>query len=258
MLAVYPKALGSNWLHQVAPNADQRRSWQKKLDAENAERANRGLPVSSYSILDYTTLGELYEIAEKRWKELEPALGRRDDGLAMLRRVVKIRNPAAHARDTPTIDRYLALGISGDIRAKVTALMSTQSPAGEWFPRIDMVRDSFGIEAPLLTPNLGVGRPVATTDKILHPGDEVIYDCRGTDPQDRELIWRALVGHRCVDQQQGRDVSLRWQVDTADIMRWQTLRIQMSHVGTGHRGGMFDVEVGYHYQVLPARPQPGA
>ncbi len=191
MLGVYPKALGGKWLKQVAPDAEKRTDWQNLMDAENADRVRQGLPPSNYSILDYTTLGELYMIAERCWLPLQPALGRNEDSLAMLRRVVKIRNPAAHARDTPTTDRYLALGISGDIRAKVTAFRSTQSPAGEWFPRIDMVRDSFGVEAPLLMANLGLGRQVATTNKTLHPGDEVIYDCRGTDPQDRELVWRA-------------------------------------------------------------------
>lgn len=73
---------------------------------------------------------------------------------------------------------------------QVTIYMSSQDPAGDYFPRIESITDSFGNtfngsdpssrNAFVSTIQTGLG---------LRVGDTFTFDCVGTDPHGRELEW---------------------------------------------------------------------
>jgi hypothetical protein len=206
--------------------------------------------------INYAEFFELQEIADKHWDLLQPALGKKKETQPLLKRFGDLRNSVAHSRELLPFERELLSGIAGEIRNRVTIFMSTQDPGGDFYPRIESIRDSFGnlVETFRPEPSLATGVETGVT---LRPGDAVTFDCRGTDPQGRELRWwfNNPYGQDMVEAR-GTEAELTWHVGETDVGEDAAVMIRMASIGRYHRSGShsddpYDYKVLFSYRVLP-------
>ena len=254
MVHVYQRDLGRNWFKQVCPNIDLRRKCQSLMSDERRKRPGQGHALPLQTELDFTTLGELIdEIAAKRWGPLEPALGTAGNMLPLLRRLKSIRDPNAHSREPLPYETNLALGISGEVRQRVTTYMSTQAPSGEYYPRIEMLRDSFGNEIDVLCMStVGTYGGGVESGLTLRPGDVVTFDCRGSDPDGRVLSWD-LISNRgnMLATAIGDTCQLVWTVTNQDVAAKCAMKIFMNAQSIFHRFPNWDCRADFFYEVRP-------
>lgn len=241
--SVFQQRDGQEWLGKVT-TALQRDRWSDRAVEEGARRGRRGVAHLPVVGLEYAQLRELIGILEKDWEPFAAALGYKKEVLALLERFDVIRNAIAHSRDLLPFEEDLLSGIAGDIRNRVTIYMSAQDDAGNYYPRIESIRDSFGNE----------GNERFTTGLTLRPGDVVEFSCRGVDPQGRPLAWMLSprLTQRRVPEETGPEVSLRWQVKPEDVRDMVQLQIYMWALDTPfHKRGNFDERGVFVYRVLP-------
>ena len=258
MESVYPPAYGEGWLTRVAPEGKPA-EWAKRLEAERGKARTRGEAQPSERLIDYGNLYELLQIADQHWAPLSPALGKQRSFSALLGHLEQLRDPIAHSRQLLPFQCDLAAGIAGYIRNKVTIYLSTQDELGEFFPRMESARDSFGNELAGGMQEDGLLGSYQTGLTLI-PGEVVLFDCTGWDAQGRTLRWDLIGARRVVvDEAVGNEVTLRWEVQPQDIGVTAGVHIRVKADGAAfHRyaPGESDGRAFFNYRVLPRRPQP--
>lgn len=251
MSAEYCRAYGESWLDRVT-TSEQREKWAGRRDDEIRRRP--GVTIPPLAGLEYSETYELIEIARVQWAPLATALGRQRRILPLLEHFERVRNTASHSRDLVTFERELLSGIAGEIKNKVTIHMTTQDPAGEFYPRIESVIDGFGTSISLQTPVTEIAGS-ASPYTVLHPGDTVTFRCAGSDPHGRRLEW-TLKSTRREFQRLVADadstVELTWHVEDHDIVESVAAEVYMSVEGADyHRANGFDHRAYIRYRVRP-------
>jgi hypothetical protein len=138
--------------------------------------------------------------------------------------------------------------------------MSQQDPAGDFYPRLDSVTDSFGVRYER-TPKVNPIWPTIRTDFTLHPGDVVTFTCIATDPQDRELEFALVRGSsrkiaNTAIANAGAPATLTWDVTSEDVREHAWVNIIMRvRGGEYHRFGDHDEQVAFCYRVDPPSQQ---
>ncbi|RRJ85584.1 hypothetical protein EG850_12750 [Gulosibacter macacae] len=251
MAVEYGRAYGKGWLQRVT-SAEQREKWEQKREDE--QRRRPGVFISPVVGLEYSETYELVEIAKAHWGPLADALGRQKRVLPLLETFERIRNTASHSRDLVVFEREMMSGIAGEIRNKVTLHMTTQDPAGDYYPRIEMVADSFGTAINLVAEMRELAGS-AQPHTVLHPGDIVTFRCSGVDPLKRQIEW-SLRSTRREFQRLVADsdeiVELTWEVQEQDIVESVAAEIFMAVAGASyHRANGFDHRAYIEYRVRP-------
>lgn len=251
MSAEYCRAYGDSWLDRVT-TSEQREKWAGRRNDEIRRRPAVTIP--PLAGLEYSETYELIEIAGAHWEPLATALGKQRRILPLLEHFERVRNTASHSRDLVTFERGLMSGIAGEIKNKVTIHMTTQDPAGEFYPRIESVVDGFGTSISLETPVTELSGS-AMPYTVLHPGDTVTFRCAGSDPHGRRLEW-TLKSTRREFQRLVADadstVELTWHVEDQDIVESVAAEVYMSVEGADyHRANGFDHRAYIMYRVRP-------
>ncbi|MEE3127442.1 MAG: hypothetical protein VX494_09545, partial [Actinomycetota bacterium] len=167
-------------------------------------------------------------------------------------RLDQFRNPPAHSRELLPFERDLLAGMAGEIRNRVTIYRSEMGPSREYYPRIEWVRDSFG--------NSSASEDARMQDVFtkvrLAIGQQVTFQCRGWDPQGRDLNWRLEeqgIGRPRLDTATGTDVTLSFTAAREHV--GDSLSVAIVLVGSGeyHRygPGSYDGVAAFHYAVSP-------
>lgn len=230
--------------------------WRRKQNDEQLARGRRGHAEAASSLLHYSELRELRSVIIDQWSrgfslafnKLKP-----EELKVLLLRFEDLRIPQAHSRELLPFEKDLVSGIAGDIRNRVTIYMSSQDPAGEYWPRVESVTDSFGKSAS----NPGEAVNSIQTGLTLRPGDVVTYTCRATDPQGRELVWYFERHGHTTEPVSGADVEMRWEVSENDVGDDIHNHLLMKvKDATWHRLGPNrpDAQVSFMYRVLPPSP----
>ncbi|WLF51341.1 hypothetical protein [Rhodococcus opacus] len=252
---VYNEWYGPTWLNVVATDK-QRGEWVKRAEAENA-RTRRGVAAVDDPGLAYANFYDLLTIADKHWEQLAPALDKKQVTYRLLERFEQLRNAVAHGRTLLTFERDLFSGVAGQIRNQVTHYMSSQDPAGEYYPRIESVLDSLGHRIDSQGPATDEVAGYQTTEAILHPGERVGFTAMGTDPQDRPLRWDLTSSQTglLLDSQVsdvGQPVQLEWLVDDGDVTETGVVQLHMyAEQSKYRRFGRFDHRAFFGYIVRP-------
>jgi len=260
MAQVFAAQWGTAWLEHVS-TTEQRQAWQERAATEQAKRLPRGVTQVPPAGLAYADLYALLTIAEKNWEPLAEALGKKKEVAPLLKRLDDLRNTIAHSRPLIAFEQDLVSGIAGDIRNRVTIYMSSQDPTGEYYPRIDVVRDHLGNE--LLSPTPGAAQSADTiceTGMTLHPGDTVTFEAQGTDPQGRRLAWYAAkvgTGAPRTDMVYGDSITLSLPIHDTDVREGLTMIFYMrcdeaQYHRLGHTDG--DSYVIFTYNCRPRLP----
>lgn len=250
MKIAYRQAYGDTWLSKVA-GPDRIAKWRGVRTAEEAKRGTRGVVEVPQNELAYAEFYELRDIASKHWEPLAPALGRKSETGALLKRFDDLRNTIAHSREVLPFEADLLSGIAGEIRNRVTIYMSDQAVDGSYYPRIESVVDNLGNQPRNLDPEDAM---ISVQPRsALRPNDVVTFRCIGTDPQGRELSWLLeRMNYTIVDQAEGNDVAVSWQVTDADVGRGAGVRISLTATDARyHRWSGYDMQVFFLYVVLP-------
>jgi hypothetical protein len=233
--------LGDDWMSKATLN-------QSKLEARRTEEMRRrDGAVVDRNLLAYTYVYELRSIIEKNWEAFQPALFEKKRFEVYLGRVEDFRNAPAHSRTLLPFERDLLSGIVGEFRNVVTIYRSERGPDAKYYPSIESVVDSFGVEYKSADSLGHSGIPMR-----LRVGDQVTFGCRGWDAQGRALSWRLeTVLDRDLDLGTGSDVTLKYTVSEADVRERVHLRVSMTSNGKFHRHGSYDDSLSVYYSVDP-------
>lgn len=259
MTSAYKDAYGPEWLLRVAPTKID--EWQARAETELSARGRKGVIAVPNAGLSYANFFDLVAIAERHWEPLSGALGKKASTLTLLKRLENLRNAVGHSRPLLPFERDLVSGIAGQIRNQVTIFMSAQDDAGDIYPRIESVTDSFGrrIESTTVEGEVA-GQAADAPYVIVRPGDEVRFECIGVDPQGRQLQWNlfsVLNGHQGLRTvtEEGGSVQLLWSVDDAEVNESHAVIIHLKTLDTPyHRFGNYDHRAYFLFRVRPPVP----
>ncbi|MFB7323396.1 hypothetical protein [Streptomyces sp. NPDC056190] len=257
---VLREKFGVDWISHVFEETDVA-ILRNKQDIEQKRRTKRGVVAVSRNLIEYAEFTQLIRLINKHWDALNGALGAKKEITVLLDRFEALRNTVAHSRELLPFEEELLSAIAGEIRNRVTIHISGQDAAGQYFPRVELVRDSFGngTETGLESQPQQFSVYTKTT---LRPGDVVTFTCRGVDPQNRDLHWAFQTpdGIRYSDEiggaTVGEAVEWTWEVTRSHIGAQAPFGVYLTSDGDYHRYGAtsYDSLVAFVYEVLPPLP----
>jgi hypothetical protein len=118
---VVPPSVGEDWLAKQL-SAEKLTQLEQRREEEEKKHARRGVASTPESLLAYTDLYMLRTLVEKNWQILVPALGKKSETGALLKRLDDLRNAIAHNRPLVPFEADLAAGIAGEMRNRVTII----------------------------------------------------------------------------------------------------------------------------------------
>lgn len=251
----YRESYGAGWLERISTLA-QRQTWADRAKAEEHVRVPKGVAQVPNAGLAYANFYDLVQIAKTYWEPLSGALGKLKTVLPLLERFDNLRNTIGHSRPLLAFEQDLMSGIAGQVRNQVTLYMSAQDDAGDIYPRIESITDSFGRRIESSVVDGEVAGSVTTYDIDVRPGDVISFTCVGVDPQGRDLRWDLITpkhgaGANAVGKS-GQVTNLVWLVDDGDVTETAHVSIHMqAHDARYRRYGNFDHRAYFAYRVRP-------
>jgi len=251
----YALEFGPDWLTRVSTST-QRTRWADRAKTEADVRVPRGVAQVPNVGLAYANFYDLIGIAEDHWGPLAAALGKMNRVLPLLRRFDTLRNTIGHSRPLLSFEQDLMSGIAGQVRNQVTLYMSAQDDAGDIYPRIESITDSFGRRIESTVVDGEIAGSVSTHEVTVHPADTVTFVCAGVDPQGRQLSWTLhgpTHGVRCtVVGDSGQPIRLTWVVSDEDVTETASVSIYLrTHDAKYRRFGHFDHRAYFTFRVRP-------
>lgn len=242
---VLSEHLGTEWITETVDEGTR-----LALIARQGEEAKRRTPFLVPSdLLAYTHLYELLKIIRSKWELFKPVLGDRREFDVWMKSVEDFRNAPAHSRELLPYERQLLEGIAGIVRTKATIYRSSKGSDMQHYPVIESVVDGFGNAAEVSEPS---STNIVETNVELQVGQRVTFDCRGWDPQGRELNWRAEYHGRLLGQpRSGNEVQLEFVVTEELVSSSLFIDVEMTSAGKYHRLRLYDQQASFLYSVDP-------
>lgn len=232
---------GSDWIAQRV-DEETRERWQDRLAEEKSRRA--GVKVDD-RVIYYSDLSDLPKLLQNDWEAFKPCFGNKKTMQFFLKRLIGYRHPEYHGRELLPFERHMLLGITGEIRNKVTVYQSERGPDEEYFPKIEYVTDSLGYVA-------RGSRALVKTGLTLHPGDEVTFTCHSWDPKGEPPLWGWGVNPGVVEASHRQvEDEITWRLYDKDVADPQGLHIVLFSKRAFHRHQWCDDYVTFRYRVLP-------
>lgn len=178
---------GADWLSHLRIGEDRLVLWAERREEESKRRP--GVSVDPRPLY-YSEFTDLASIIDKHWDDGFIDCFRDKKRIKFdLKRLLGYRNPGAHSRSLVIPwEQDLVSGLTGLIRNEVTIYLSetaTTEDEPEFFARIEEVVDHFGNRYVGRATGRGSGSPL----QRLYVGDVLTLQCRGADPQGKELNW---------------------------------------------------------------------
>ena len=243
------KKHGENWVQECGIPLTRIEQWVKRRDEEPNRRPGG---MVEQRLIYYSDFYDLITIIGKNWDAgFKACFGDKKRFDVYASRLEAFRNPDAHARALLPFEQELALGITGEIRQAITMYLSAGAgdEEPEHFPRIEEVRDSFGLRVGGSASGEGAGQISPIT---LRPGDVVVFNGKAWDPQNGVIEWTF---QRFPSQLRytamGPEIHWEWIVQEHDIC-WRTrVHFTINFEKKYHRYGRVDDSVTFTYKVLP-------
>lgn len=180
------RKFGEAWVDKCGVTNDRIEVWRQRKIVEE-QRQESG--VVEERLLYYADFYDLRTILEKHWSEFADALGDWKTMRVLLSELEKLRDPDAHRRELLPHQKYLAMGIAGEIRTRLIRYRSKQETSEDYFPRIESVRDSLGN---IWTPDHPT--PFALITRMtLRVGDVLDFVVTASDPLGAELEYNVNI-----------------------------------------------------------------
>lgn len=245
--SVLAPALGPNWIEASGLTVDRLGVLRERLAAETSRRTAGRV---EQRLIYYSDIFDLRAILiDKHWERFKACLDDKKASVQDLIRLEEFRNAQMHGRHLLPHEQALTTGISGEFRNKVALYRSERGPSREYFPRIELVRDSFGN----VRHGHGTTGEASDTGIILHPGDDVHFEMQAWDPDNVPFTWTVTLwtdGRPMLDRANATEFT--WLVMPAHINDPQRIVFTLRSARTYHREHDFDDKVILAYQVLPS------
>lgn len=236
--AVLARNLGENWLDECGLPQHTVDVWRKrKAEAEAQIQPMHG----EEHVLFYAPFEDLILLIRENWEyEFHAVFNDLATCEVYLKTLAYFLAPDSGRRELFIFQKHLVLGITGDIRSRITAYRSLLEVGKEGFPRIESVKDSFG--------NIWtVGKPMRLkTNTTLRVGDVVEYIITASDPEQQPLQYRIL-GFKWETSN-----ILRLKIEDKKIARDGKVNITIRSNRKFHAYPLgYDDRVVFEYQILP-------
>jgi hypothetical protein len=230
--------LGADWHQECGVDPERVENWrQLKAEAELKSSPNSG----EERLMYYVPFDDLYTILAKNWVgDFQSTFIDQDRLMAFLKVLEQFRHPDIQRRELFVHQKHLILGISGDIRAKITAYRSLMEVGKEGYPRIEYIKDSIGNT---WTP----GKPRRVKTNItLHPGTTIEFIVQASDPEELPIEYK-IHG----DRWQSGNI-LFFDVQEKHIKKQAQINIAIRSSRKFHAFPLgYDDRVVFEYQILP-------
>jgi hypothetical protein len=241
------ESFGESWPQKCGVSSDRVKKWEERK-ADEAKRQEAG--TVEPRLLYYADFYDLPVILKKHWEKFSPALGDFKTMEVFLTELGRLRDPDAHRRELLPHQKHLAAGIAGEIRTRLIRYRSKMETSEDYFPRIEVVRDSLG--------NIAIAsgeKKYVMTKSILRPGDTIDFVVTAVDPLGEPLSYALeSTGLRTEWQHQN---SLSLKIGNAHISKSCVVRIFIrSHRDYHAVDWKSDDFAEFYYTVLPQKTGP--
>jgi hypothetical protein len=229
--------IGEEWIEKSGISADRIIIWKERREVED-KKQKFGTPENR--LIYYADFYDLGIILDKNWnKNFADALGDKKTILLFLKILDDFRNPDAHRRELLPHQKYLILGISGEIRNRIILYRSKKETGEDYFPRIESVRDNLG--------NYVVSSKSSNNEKlILRPGDFLTFVISATDPLGEALEY-CCYGETAWQE----DNSIKINIEKKHIAKRQTFMVCIRSKRDYHAKDTYDDFAIFNYTILP-------
>jgi hypothetical protein len=179
---ILERNMGENWTSECGIDNDKIDSWRKLKAIAEADLVPTR---SDERLLFYAPLEDLQELITANWGgDLQAAFTERERLLTYLNILEEYRSPDLLRRELFVHQKHLVLGVTGELRARISAYRSLMELGKEGFPRIEYVKDSFG--------NLWVpGKPRRVKTNItVKTGTRIEFIVQASDPEEQPIEYR--------------------------------------------------------------------
>jgi len=242
--SVLPQSLGSKWIEKCGVSAERIKKWEERKIIE-AGRQESG--VVDERLIYYADFYDLKTILKNHWSgEFSIALGDWKTMGVWLDELEKLRDPDAHRRELLPHQKFLALGIGGEIRTRLVRYRSKRETSEDYFPRIESAMDSLGN---IWTPTLG---PIPVfTRMILRPDDVIDYIVTARDPEDMPLDYGIRIKSESIRWEKHGEFSIK--ITNECIGQYFDIDLFVRSHRSYHAHGSHDHKVNFNYTVLPKK-----
>jgi len=239
----------ADWIARCGVSPDRIEKW-KERKATEIKRQEAG--VVEERLIYFADFYDLKSILKKNWSgDFSAALGDWRTFEVYLGELEKLRDADAHRRELLPHQKYLILGISGEIRNRIVRYRSKMETPDDCFPRIESVRDSLGnIWVP---GNDKSDLKAVRTNIALRPGDIVDFVVTATDPEGLLLQYAVDIPGLPPSKWQSNS-NLQFVVDESHISRIFGLEVSILSTRRYHARQLNDDSVIFLYNVLPGKP----
>lgn len=234
----FERNFGLEWPEKVGLATARVDVWhERKAQAELDSAPNTG----EERLLYYAPFEDLYDLISLNWiGDFQAAFTDREKLMTYLKILEQYRHPDYQRRDLLVYQKHLILGISGELRSKITAYRSLMEVGKEGYPRVEYIKDSLG--------NMWVpGKPRRVkTNSNLYPGMTVEFIVQAHDPEGMPLEYK-LHG----DKWQAGNV-LFFKVAPKHVQKQAQLSITIRSPRKFHAYPLgYDDRIVFEYQILP-------
>lgn len=196
-------------------------------------------------LLYYSDFYDLKTIFEKKGNILSSAFPSIKDIIFYLTKLEGFRNYDSHRRELFLYQKYLIIGITGEIKMQIIKYSNKQESSEDYYPRITYAADSLGNIYDLYDRP----KPTLNTKKQLRPGDRIEFTVTASDPKGRALKYGLSTCSIYNEWQDNGNFSI--DILNKHIGERFIISLCIKSPENYHRYGQYDDDVRFEYEVLP-------
>ena len=237
------KAFGSGWEDQLGVKPEKIEKWKARREDERIKM--RGVAIEE-RLLYYSDFYDIATILRKHWSHFQDALIEIKSVEMWLSELERYRDSDAHRRELFPYQKYLILGISGEIRARLVRFRSKMDDIDSHFPRIESARDSLGASWIL-------GKSVAPSEPAtVRVGDTIEFVVAATDPMGEHIEYGYRL-HPLGSSAWGLQNCFQYLVQEADIGKRKEFMVLIRSPRPHHAHHQWDDFAMFLYHILPRK-----
>ena len=243
--AVLRRKYGTAWEDECGVSKERVTAWRSRKETEEKRH---GEAVDA-RLIYYADFYDLPVILRKNWGgEFSDALGNLKDVEWLLKELEKYRNSEAHRRELLPHQKHLILGISGEIRTRLTRYRSKSETSEDYYPRIEHVRDSLGSAWQY---GINAYGTMVVAERNLRIGEAVDFVISASDPRGAALLYRIKTIHGSYDSGWTGLNTLSITFSESDIRAMCDVNVYVKSPREYHAFDQYDDIATFRYTVLP-------
>jgi hypothetical protein len=252
------KVFGAEWEKQCGVSPERLKQWHER---QEVERKRQETGVVEERLLYYADFYDLGTILHKHWgQHFSVVFGKWKTMEIFLEELGKLRDPNAHQRELLPHQKHLVLGLSGEIRTRITRFKSSQETGESYFPRIESVCDSLGNIWTYNSPSSPI-KGIRTQNSVF-PGDTIDFVVTASDPLDEPLLYTCTMKVYPFEDKkwsENNELSITFSQDCVGLGRYIYcfIKSQRKFHAYGTSYDFYDDSVEFVYDVLPPPTEKG-